>query len=174
MELRDCILWEGAVSEGYGKVGRLRAHRIAWELEHGQIPEGNVIHHECGEKLCVNFAHLRSVTRAEHMREHDNIHRARSVAVENATTRTHCKRGHAYAEHGYVIPLGQRDAGTRQCRSCHALNRLERRRERSGVRFARPWLPLTTEAATADRADDAIVTGVDAGQPTLTETGGET
>jgi len=45
---------------------------------------------------------------------------------------------------------------------------------KTGVRFARPWLPLTTEAATADRADDAIVTGVDAGQPTLTETGGET
>jgi len=40
---------------------------------------------------------------------------------------------------------------------------------KTGVRFARPWLPLTTELATADRSDDAIVTGVDEGQPTLTE-----
>jgi phage RecT family recombinase len=45
---------------------------------------------------------------------------------------------------------------------------------KTGVRFARPWLPLTTELATADRSDDAIVTGVDEGQPTLTEAGGET
>jgi hypothetical protein len=41
---------------------------------------------------------------------------------------------------------------------------------KTGVRFARPWLPLTTEAATADRADDAVVSGVDDGMPTLTET----
>lgn len=40
---------------------------------------------------------------------------------------------------------------------------------KTGVRFARPWLPLSTEFATADRADDAIVTGVDDGQPVLIE-----
>jgi recombination protein RecT len=46
---------------------------------------------------------------------------------------------------------------------------------KTGVRFARPWLPLTTELATADRSDDAIVTGVDEGMPVLTtSTGGET
>lgn len=40
---------------------------------------------------------------------------------------------------------------------------------KTGVRFARPWLPLTTELATADRADDGIVTGVDDGQPVIVE-----
>lgn len=43
---------------------------------------------------------------------------------------------------------------------------------KTGVRFARPWLPLTTELATADRSDDAVVIGVDDGQPVIVE-GGE-
>ena len=40
---------------------------------------------------------------------------------------------------------------------------------KTGVRYSRPWLPLTTELATADRADDGIVTGVDDGQPVIVE-----
>jgi recombination protein RecT len=33
---------------------------------------------------------------------------------------------------------------------------------KTGVRFARPWLPLSTEFALADRSDDGIVHGVEA------------
>lgn len=49
--------------EGYGRFyGRRRkvmAHRMAYELCVGEIPEGMVIDHKCGNRGCVNPGHLR-------------------------------------------------------------------------------------------------------------------
>lgn len=71
----ECWPWLGAVDDmGYGYVGdrgiKLRAHRIAYEVAFGKIPEGTVVHHRCENKLCANPAHLETVTRAEHVRLH--------------------------------------------------------------------------------------------------------
>lgn len=66
----DCWQWGAATnSDGYGQIradGCMRpAHRISWEFAHGPIPEGMVIDHRCGNRLCVNPAHLRIVTRSQ-------------------------------------------------------------------------------------------------------------
>ena len=62
-----CWLWKGAVlTSGYGvfKPGKdiaIRAttsHRLAYEMEVGEIPPGYDVQQSCGEKLCVNPAHL--------------------------------------------------------------------------------------------------------------------
>lgn len=167
-----CVLWHGAVNgDGYGSahIGRhryARAHRHVWTECFGEIPPGVVLHHECGVKLCVNPEHLRATTAAEHMGEHVNIHRARAVAVANQEARPSCPRGHAYAEHGFTIPAGQRDAGTRTCRECHRLGQKAGRYARklgysTGVRRVRPWLPASTDLAYATASDDGLVTGVD-------------
>ena len=71
----DCHLWTGAVSGknspysgGYGclqgeaKGQTVLAHRVAWELAHGPIPDGLQVDHICRNRLCVNTAHLRLVT----------------------------------------------------------------------------------------------------------------
>lgn len=108
-----CIVWTGAFHEGYPMKGRRRAHRIAYEAAYGVIPSGHVVHHDCDNKACVNPAHLRTMTRREHMQLHDNIHRARAVSVANKVSATHCKRGHLYASRGYV-----RSNGTRVCMEC--------------------------------------------------------
>lgn len=68
-----CWLWLGAVTaEGYGKVGLgpvngapkfvAYAHRVAFELENGPIPEGLTIDHRCRMPGCINAAHMEAVT----------------------------------------------------------------------------------------------------------------
>lgn len=44
------------------------AHRAFWEREHGLVPAGLELDHTCCNTICVNPAHLDSVTRAEHVR----------------------------------------------------------------------------------------------------------
>lgn len=78
-----CRLWMGVQSaDGYGvfwvkRSGRwrpVRAHRYAWELEHGPIGEGLTLDHligpgePCTSTLCVVLAHLEDVTPAENSR----------------------------------------------------------------------------------------------------------
>jgi hypothetical protein len=63
-----CWLWNGAVmSTGYGAVllkssGRKKhtglAHRVAWELYVGPIPEGLHVLHHCDCRLCTRIDHL--------------------------------------------------------------------------------------------------------------------
>lgn len=56
-------------STGYGRLtvdGRLtKAHRIAYELVHGPIPDGGCVLHACDNPPCCNPAHLRVGTQAE-------------------------------------------------------------------------------------------------------------
>lgn len=68
----DHLIWTGAITEGYGRLmvdGELAyAHRYAWELEHGPIPDGLVIDHLCYVRCCVNVEHLRATSRTANNR----------------------------------------------------------------------------------------------------------
>jgi hypothetical protein len=79
-EETGCWDWVGRISIS-GKGSRrgimgtsdhrnMYAHRVAYEHYVGPIAEGNHIHHTCGNKLCVNPDHLRSVTIQEHRMAH--------------------------------------------------------------------------------------------------------
>jgi len=70
----DCWLWTGCVTTfGYGfyrwkKPNKMvHTHRIAWELEHGPIPEGMHVLHKCDVRPCCNPAHLWLGTHQENM-----------------------------------------------------------------------------------------------------------
>lgn len=63
--LSGCWLWTGAVDTcGYGllydpEAGRTnRAHRIAWAIRRGAIPDGMHVLHKCDVRGCVNPDHL--------------------------------------------------------------------------------------------------------------------
>ena len=105
-----CWVWMASrYTDGYGKFAlthakSVRAHRFAYELEVGPIPEGLVIDHLCRVPLCVNPSHLEPVTNLE------NIRRGARA------NQTHCKNGHEFTpENTYRPPA---TPNTRQCREC--------------------------------------------------------
>lgn len=70
-----CWLWNMATANGYGIVKvhgrRYLAHRLAWELFVGPIPDGLVVRHLCHNPRCVRpfGKHLLPGTQLENMQD---------------------------------------------------------------------------------------------------------
>jgi hypothetical protein len=59
----DCEIWQGEPNkDGYGRYhvdGKtVAAHRYAWELVNGPIPDGVLLMHSCDNPACVKVKHL--------------------------------------------------------------------------------------------------------------------
>ncbi len=86
----DCWEWLACCVEGYGQFfvangKRVKAHRFAYELLVGTIPDGLTLDHLCRNRKCCNPSHLEPVTVAE------NVLRGEGPCAQNAR-RTHCRR----------------------------------------------------------------------------------
>lgn len=111
--LEECWPWLASLNTtGYGEFyldGKIRkAHRIAYELTVGPIPDGLTLDHLCRNRECVNPFHLDPVS----MRE--NILRGAAPSARNARA-THCPKGHPYSGRNLIV----RPSGSRGCRVCH-------------------------------------------------------
>jgi len=86
-----CWDWTGFIqSSGYGQIkvgGRkgkcLLTHRVAYTLTKGPVPDGQVVRHLCGNRICCNPAHLVAGTQLQNCQ--DTISHGRTTrGVKNA------------------------------------------------------------------------------------------
>lgn len=109
----ECWIFTGAKNEdGYGKVkldGHWRAHRYAWSVLRGEIPDGLELDHLCRNRACVNPDHLDPVPGAV------NTARA-SKATYVGGVQVRCLRDHEFTPENTRMYRGKR-----QCRACQRL-----------------------------------------------------
>jgi hypothetical protein len=118
-----CWVWTGhRNAAGYGRVAAgdsrkiLYAHRVAWEMWYGPIPDGLTIDHLCRNTSCVNPAHLEAVAHRV------NVLRSSCPAALNAQ-KTRCDQGHEFD----LLNTIYRPDGGRICRACKSERRSRKR-----------------------------------------------
>jgi hypothetical protein len=128
-----CLTWTGYKQpNGYGKFGlngkTEYAHRVAYRLLVGPIPEGLMIDHLCRNRACVNVEHMEAVTNKV------NILRGETIMAANAA-KTHCPQGHEFSEENtYIRP----STGSRHCRTCMREERAKRSVQEKAQRREKP------------------------------------
>jgi hypothetical protein len=82
--LGACSVWMKSVNvtSGYGTIGyqykKYVVHRLAWEREHGPIPDGLQVDHLCHNRRCVRVDHLRLTTPKQNNENHNGKATSRS------------------------------------------------------------------------------------------------
>lgn len=116
-ELGPCWIWtDGDNGRGYGQFTIHRvtvyAHRFAFEVTVGPIPDGALIRHHCDNGMggCVRPDHMTTGTPADNNR--DAIERGRFLQKG-------CRNGHIYAETGLILAGDKaKKPGKRSCYAC--------------------------------------------------------
>lgn len=129
-----CWSWLGGHdTQGYSRVrweGKNQgAHRVAFLLAGGVIPEGTEADHLCRNRGCVRPDHL------EFVFHRVNVQRGATGQVNGLrqSKKTHCALGHAYDEENtHWVRTGRGSGWGRQCRACGRLRRKEYYRRQKG------------------------------------------
>jgi putative hemolysin len=106
-----CWLWLSTLDrDGYGQLNRryktYKAHRFAYTVLRGPVPDGMVLDHICRVRSCVNPDHLRPVTHAENVLVNSNGLGAINKAKINC------------GKCGGVLTVTRHKQGRRGCRPC--------------------------------------------------------
>lgn len=134
-----CIVVNSTDALGYVRVrvtvpGRKRpvrvfAHRLAYELFTGPIPDGMEIDHLCRVRNCINPAHLQAVTHAENTARRPAYDQPEDKRTRWQAQEGYCANGHEWTpENTYTRPDG-RGRVCRKCRYIHVKKHGQRYRE---------------------------------------------
>lgn len=111
---KSCWLWQGTILErnGYGTFwhpglkATLLAHRLAWMLSKGDIPQGLKTLHKCDVPACCNPHHLRLGTQADNMRD--------MIAKGRRSPDAHTPKGHKWTPEHRAAMMAARQRGRMQ------------------------------------------------------------
>jgi len=107
---------------GYGRFSMLgrqdRAHRFAWVITRGPIPDGAYVLHKCDNPPCVRPSHLYLGDHAQNTADFVARRRWKTTpgtlaSAERRASRSACKSGHVYPENAK-----RKANGSRICREC--------------------------------------------------------
>lgn len=109
----DCWPWTASTQpSGYGQMrwaGKIcLAHRLAWSLVNGPIPDGMQVNHRCHNKLCCNTAHMELLSIEAHGLD------SAIIAWGTLGDESTCRRGHT----GYRRKYGKKWACLMCQREC--------------------------------------------------------
>lgn len=147
----DCWEWQGYVNaKGYGRFSprpgvTVQAHRFAYQLDHGEIPDSLQLDHLCRNRRCVRPIHLEPVT------NRTNVLRGEGFAAVNAEKAV-CVNGHPFTDANTVLDR----RGWRRCLICKkASSREHFRRKRAEELRLLAMLPALL--AEVDRLQTALM-----------------
>lgn len=124
----DCWEWKAFKGkDNYGwfhyKTGSETAHRVAYILTYGPIPQGLYVLHNCDNTRCVNPYHLKLGTQADNVKDMKDRNRFYN------SNKTHCINGHEFTPENTIERRGQRECAT--CRKMGSFVRWEKEKERN-------------------------------------------
>lgn len=150
----ECWEYQGNTNRGgYGTLewrGRKwKAHRVAYTLAKGEIPDGLEVLHSCDNPPCVNPEHLRVGSQSDNMRDAFGRGRKR---FDPAWLASYHERRRAAKTCTYGHPWDQRNTahrkdGSRYCRTCHR-SQVRRSRLKHSIQHSEPeWARIHDQLA---------------------------
>lgn len=105
-ELGPCWQWMGATNRGYGafqlgtssKSHVVGAHKVAWTLYNGPVPDEMHVLHKCDNRACVKPDHLFLGTNSDNIA--DRVAKGRSVRATAKLTMKDVRSVRAWAAQG--------------------------------------------------------------------------